>query len=482
MTYLNEVVFVLIGLITLGMTVHAWSLYAGSPEAKPTRFLMAAFLLSDLTCVLTIGATLHPVFLTLFNSCLLITIWAVAMTARSWRMSLSRRSIGLSGGVMLLVPVAFEYMRQNHPYADRVVFFTLVSSALLLWVLYEVFQRQKEDKAFQLKFMMGVILCGIGLRVARMVFVLQQTVHPENLLQESPLPAMLRNAAVSMDVLVLSSLLAYSTYLLASRNQKTMADNQSVREVNQKLEAVLQEKDQMLKALTTATKSRNLGVVLASVAHELNQPLATLRLKTEFLISQSDLAVDVRQGLLQEMLEDNVRAADIVVQLRRFLRQGSSEMQTVSLNRVIEDALDVLSPELKRAALRMDVNVQSGVSVKGVESQLQMVVLNLLKNALDAVKVVPTPRILRVQLSATDSMVTLEVSDNGPGIAEEQQERVFDMFFSTKPDGMGLGLWLSRSIMQNHRGNMAVTRSDLGGACFMLTWPSVFVGAELVRR
>lgn len=470
MSYLNEVVFVLIGLITLGMTVHAWSLYAGSPEAKPTRFLITAFLLSDLTCVLTIGATLIPVFLTLFNTCLLFTIWACALTARSWRAPLTRRSMGVSGAVMLLVPVAFEYMRQNHPYVDRVVFFTVVSSALLLWMFFEVFQRHQQDKAFQLKFMMGVILCGVGLRVGRMVFVLQQTVHPENLLQEMPLPAMLRNTAISMDVLVLSSLLAYSTYMLASRNQKTMADNQAVHEANQKLEAVLQEKDQMLKALTTATKSRNMGVVLASVAHELNQPLATLRLKTEFLISQSDLAVNVRQDLLAEMLQDNVRAADIVVQLRRFLRQGSSEMQRVSLNRVLEDALDVLSPELKRAGLKVTLQIQPHVWVQGVEGQLQMVVLNLLKNALDATRVVPPPRLLRVSLSAAEQ-VTLEVADNGLGIPEDQQERVFDMFFSTKPDGMGLGLWLSRTIMRNHTGNMTASRSDLGGARFTLTWP-----------
>jgi hypothetical protein len=151
MAYLNEVVFALIGLITLGMTVHAWSLYAGSPEAKPTRFLMAAFMLSDLTCLLTLGATVSPVFLTLFNSSLLFTIWAVALTARSWRMPLTTRNIYETGGAMLLVPVAFEYMRQNHPYVDRVVFFTVVSSLLLLWLLYEVRQRHLQDKAFQLR-------------------------------------------------------------------------------------------------------------------------------------------------------------------------------------------------------------------------------------------------------------------------------------------------------------------------------------------
>lgn len=471
MAFLNEVVFVLIGLITLGMTVNAWSLYAGTSEAKPTRFLMLAFLLADLTCVLTLGTALSPVFLTLFNTCLLFTIWACAMTARSWHTALTQRFIRLTGGAMLLIPVVFEYMRQHHSYVDRVMFYTLVSSALMLWALFEVMQRYRQDKAFQLKFMMGVILCGLGLRVARMVFVLQQTNHPDNLMQESMWPAMLRNTSVSMDVLVLSSLLAYSTYLLAWRYQKSTADNQAVREAHQKLELALQEKEQMLKALTIATKTRNMGVVLASVAHELNQPLTALRLKTEFLLSQSALPAAERETWLAEMVHDNARAAGIVAELRRFLSQGSSEMQSIALDRILQDALDMLSTELKRPDLNVELHIQPQVGVQGVESQLQMVVLNLLKNALDAAQTVPAPHHLRVSLSSNQETVRLEVSDNGPGVPDALQERVFDMFFSTKAEGMGLGLWLSRAIMHKHGGTMSVARSDLGGACFTLTWP-----------
>jgi C4-dicarboxylate-specific signal transduction histidine kinase len=362
-------------------------------------------------------------------------------------------------------------MRQHHPYDERVVFYTVVSSILMLWLLYEVMQRYRQDKAFQLRFMMGVVLCGIGLRVARMVFVLQQTDHPDNLMQESLWPAMLRNTSVSMDVLVLSSLLAYSTYLLAWRYQKSAEDNQAVREAHQELQKVVQEKDQMLKALTTATKTRQMGVVLASVAHELSQPLATLRLKTEFLLSQTELPTAERKTLLADMLQDNVRAAGIVVELRRFLQQGSSEKQSIPLDRILKDALDMLSPELSRPDLRVELSVQAPVWVQGVESQLQMVVLNLIKNALDAVQTVPSPHLLQVSLTSSAHSVRLEIADNGPGVPEALQERVFDMFFSTKADGMGVGLWLSRSIMQHHGGEMTVSRSTLGGACFTLSWP-----------
>ena len=472
MAYTNEVVFLLVGLITLGMTVHAWSLYGGSSEARPERFLLAAFLLADVSCLSTLLVTvLSPVFLTLTNSGLLATIWCVALTARSWRKPLTRRLIFSTGALMLLVPVIFEFMRQNNTYVQRVVVYTFLSAVLMIWVLCEVFLRQKEDKSFQLKFMMGVVISSLALRVGRMVFVLQQTTQPQTLLQELPVPAMLRNASVSMDVLVLSSMLAYSTYLLALRYQKSAEDNREVREAHQKLQAVLMEKDQMLKALTTSTKSRNMGVLLGSLAHELSQPLTTMRLKVEYLVGQPQLSDADRQDFLAELLQDNERAVGIVTQLRSFLRHGSTHLQRVSLNRVLSDALDVMTPELERLSVHLKCELDADVEVKAVEGQLQMVVLNLLKNALDAVKEVPAPRRMHVMLSSSGEQVTLTVSDNGLGVPRAQWDRVFDMFYSTKTEGMGLGLWLSRSIIQSQGGTMTVSNSTLGGACFTLTWP-----------
>jgi C4-dicarboxylate-specific signal transduction histidine kinase len=108
------------------------------------------------------------------------------------------------------------------------------------------------------------------------------------------------------------------------------------------------------------------------------------------------------------------------------------------------------------------------------ESQLQMVVLNLLKNALDVLRGCPLPRKLSLQLVQEQQDVCLRVSDNGPGIALAQRQQVFQIFHSSKADGMGLGLWLSQSVAQNHGGSLSVVDSPLGGACFMLRLP-VFV-------
>jgi signal transduction histidine kinase len=249
------------------------------------------------------------------------------------------------------------------------------------------------------------------------------------------------------------------------------SDNQAVRLAHEQLNAVLQEKEQMLRALTTSTKSRNMGVLLASLAHELSQPMATMRLKVDFLLSQPDLAAEERQAFLQELMEDNTRAADIIAQLRRFMRHGSDELQPVALDLVVAEALQLVSAEVERLQVQLQQVVTPDACVMAQEGQLQMVVLNLLKNAIDAMKPVSGRRVLQVNLSCSTSEAVLTVSDSGPGIPEAQWERVFDMFYSTKPDGMGLGLWLSRSIVESQGGSMTVSRSDLGGALFTLSWP-----------
>ena len=154
-----------------------------------------------------------------------------------------------------------------------------------------------------------------------------------------------------------------------------------------------------------------MGVLLASLAHELIQPLATMRLKVDFLLSQP-----------------------------------------VALNLVVDEAPQQVRPEVERLQVQLQQRVPPDSSVMAQEGQLQMVVLNLLKNALDAMKPVSGRKALQVNLSSSTSEVVLTLSDNGPGIPEAQWERVLDLFYTTKPEGMGLGLWLSRSIVQNQGG------------------------------
>jgi signal transduction histidine kinase len=472
MAFANEIIFLMISLIILGMTVHAASLYGSAKEARPSRALMATFVLANLAGITAISyAWLAPFFLSMANTLVLASLTSSALTVRSWRVPLTPRWVGTSALVLLLVLVVFEYMRQNSGYVERVIFFSALSTVMLSWVIWEAWQANQSEKVFQLKFLMAVAFAGMTMRLYRMVVVLQQTTHPESLFQESGWAMALRLTAMSTDVLMLSSLLAYSTYLLAARHQAEKKDNERVRQANQALDMALAEKNQMIKALALSAKSNNMGVLLSSLVHELSQPLQIMHMRTELLVNASAMGSEERQQLLQGVQQDNQRAMDIMDQLRKFLRNGTIEFAAVCVSDVVSDALAIVKPALHRHQIDLQVQMSPALLTWGDEGQLQMVILNLLKNARDALHNVLQPRTLALQLQQREQFLELTVSDNGPGIDPSLWGRIFEMFHSTKPDGMGLGLWLSQAIIQNQGGSLTVGDSPLGGACFTLRLP-----------
>jgi signal transduction histidine kinase len=472
MTFANEIIVLMLNLIILGMTVHAKSLYAGRQDARPSRALIMTFASAKLSAISALAFIwVSPVFLTLTNTLLLVTLCCAVLTVRSWRLSLS---VGLVRGcvaLILCIALVFEVLRQNGNYLQRVVVYSVLSALFFSWLLYEAWQKQRQENSFQLKFLMGVAVASLGFRLGRMAAALMQDVQPETLFQEGSAPAVLRLMSLSMDVLILSSLLGYNTYVLTVRNQRVEEDNERVRTANLALDAALAENTQMLKALTMSVKSKNMGVLMASLAHELSQPLQLIRTKTELLASMPELQARDRQSFIQGLIEDNNRAGAIIVQLRKFLRSGSSDFNTVDLDQVVAESLAMIQAELTRFKIKLTQEVDGTVTVWANQAQLQMVVLNLLKNALDALRSVPSPREIHLQLRQTERVSLLSVSDNGPGMTESERARVFEMFYSTKNEGMGLGLWLSHSILKHHGGQLQVSASPLGGACFTMTLP-----------
>jgi signal transduction histidine kinase len=472
MAFANEIIFLMVSLIILGMTVHAASLYGGVKAARPSRALMATFVLANLAGFTAMSyAWLAPFFLSMANTLVLASLTSSALTVRSWRTPLTPRRVGASAMALLIVLAVFEYMRQNSGYLERVIFFSTLSTALMFWIMWEAWKVNQTEKVFQLKFLVVVAFAGMVMRLCRMAVVLQQTTHPQSLFEESGWAMILRLTAMSTDVLMLSSLLAFSTYLLAARHQAEKKDNERVRQANQALDAALAEKNQMIKALALSAKSNNMGVLLSSLVHELSQPLQIMHLRTELLVNATAMDSEERQQLLQGVLQDNQRAMAIMDQLRKFLRNGAIEFSAVCVSDVVRDALAIVKPALQRHQVDLQEQTAPALFTWGDEGQLQMVILNLLKNARDALHNVPEPRTLALQLQHTEQFVELTVSDNGPGIDPAQWGRIFEMFHSTKPDGMGLGLWLSQAIIQNHGGSLTVGDSPIGGACFTLRLP-----------
>jgi two-component system, NtrC family, C4-dicarboxylate transport sensor histidine kinase DctB len=219
--------------------------------------------------------------------------------------------------------------------------------------------------------------------------------------------------------------------------------------------------------LVQASKLAALGQMSAAIAHEINQPLAAIR---TFMASAKIFAqrenfgqvvhnLDLISGLAERM-------ASITGHLKTFARKSDhGQREPVRVEGAVQGTLLLLESQIAAAGVRLDLDIAPDLCVTGNTVQLEQVILNLMRNALDAVAGRPAPWI-RIAARASEDTVSIVVSDNGPGIAPELVNRIFDPFFTTKGvgDGLGLGLSISYGIVQGFGGRISARNRPEGGA------------------
>ncbi len=220
-----------------------------------------------------------------------------------------------------------------------------------------------------------------------------------------------------------------------------------------------------------------LGEMAASLAHELNQPLHAVKNYAYGGICRLQSMPHKDEELvaaLEQIGEEAGRAAEIIRRVRVFARKRALKFSTVSLNGLVEEAVLFTRMDIQRFRARTTLDLQEHLPmVAGDAVQLEQVLLNLIRNGLEAMEHAPGGnRMLRIatKLCGPDA-VQVDVCDGGTGIKETELEKVFEPFFSTKSEGMGMGLAISRSIVQAHGGRLWATANDGDGCTFHFTLP-----------
>jgi two-component system C4-dicarboxylate transport sensor histidine kinase DctB len=226
--------------------------------------------------------------------------------------------------------------------------------------------------------------------------------------------------------------------------------------------------------LVQAGKLAALGQMSAAIAHEVNQPLAAIRTfmaSTKIFLQRGNSAEVVKNLDLIDGLAE--RVASITNHLKSFARKSEpGNPEPVDVGRAINGALFLIESQIKTADVRIDRDVQPDLWVRGYAVQLEQVLVNLIRNALDAVHGVAQPQIT-ISARAADDLIRIAVADNGPGIPADVIDRMFDPFVTTKPVGKGLGLGLSISygIVQDFQGRIHAANRPEGGAEVVIELP-----------
>jgi PAS domain S-box-containing protein len=219
-----------------------------------------------------------------------------------------------------------------------------------------------------------------------------------------------------------------------------------------------------------------MGELTASIAHEVTQPLTAITNNGNAclrLLAKHNLDPAVLHEVLEEIVADSTRASAVISRIRGFIKKAPAEKSPLNINEVIQEVLDLAAHEIQKNKIVVERQLPpSSTLVFADRVQLQQVLLNLIMNGIEAMTAVTDhPRVLRVQSGIDDSgHVLVAVRDSGPGISVDR-DRIFIPFFTTKPNGMGMGLPITRSLIESHGGHLWAERNFPNGAVFSFTLP-----------
>jgi len=227
--------------------------------------------------------------------------------------------------------------------------------------------------------------------------------------------------------------------------------------------------------LTHVTRVLTIGELTASIAHEVNQPLAAIVTNgnacLRWLGGATPNLSEARQAV-QRIIKDSYRASEVIARIRTLVKKTPPRDDLVDLNEVIVEVLALAQSEARRKRVSLKRELKDDLPrVRGDRVQLQQVILNLIMNGLEAIaKSKDATRELSISSDVDDkNNVIVAVKDSGEGLDTANLERVFDAFYTTKPEGMGMGLAISRTIIESHGGRLWATPNSPKGAVFQFT-------------
>lgn len=243
-----------------------------------------------------------------------------------------------------------------------------------------------------------------------------------------------------------------------------------MRDVSERKNANMQSRLR-LEELAHAGRLSDLGLTTSTIAHEVNQPLAAIvgfATACQRMLDSGKATPDTLREALGQIAEQGQRASDIIDRIRRLARKREPVVEPLNIRVVTEGVLKLLADELRSQRVVLSLTLDSVIpEVSGDRVHCEQVIMNLIKNAIDALGGVPEgERRLSISNTVADTSVTLTVRDTGPGLGSEREDKVFESFYTTKANGLGVGLAICRALAEAHDGRLWAESGSERGAVF----------------
>ncbi len=233
--------------------------------------------------------------------------------------------------------------------------------------------------------------------------------------------------------------------------------------------------------LNHVSRVSTMGQLASTLAHELNQPLGAILRNAEaaeLFLQDPSPDLDELRAIVADIRKDDQRAGEVIDRMRAMMKQHQTERCRLDLRPLTEEVIALVQSDADKRHVRLALDIDPILPlVLGDWVQLQQVLINLLLNAMDAMENnQPERRLVTVSARTAGARVEVTVADNGPGIAADKIQQVFEPFFSSKPHGLGMGLAISRGIIEAHGGRLWARNTETSGAIFTFSLPSAMQG------
>lgn len=273
----------------------------------------------------------------------------------------------------------------------------------------------------------------------------------------------------------ISFLLFRALAYLGIRVSWAMQDYRDASRLNAELVNTMRERDRFFKRLISSNKAIGLGAFAASIAHQLNQPLTALNMQAHVVKRQvDDPNCDRSQAKAASdaIVDLSKKLAELVRSLHGLFSNDPGPRETIRLSELASEVQQFFSPILAEQRIKLTLTCRADALVQVNHSQVQQVILNVINNAAAACLASKNlDHRIDMVIDQQDPMALIRISDNGPGFNETALEQAFELFDSDNPEGMGFGLWLSRTIMVQHGGDIELTNRADGGTTVTISFP-----------
>jgi len=376
--------------------------------------------------------------------------------------------LGLS---ILCYGLFFEYLRNHWTFEARTLFAVLTYAMILAWQIREARMVNRDLGLQQLRYFQYAAI-GEALFLVPRLIVLLGSNHPINTMEQLPqLLIIFTYGQILMNTISFIAIWGYWSEKLALENRLTVSETEDVKNL-------LQEREALIISLLRANKTITTGALSASIAHEINQPLGAIQINSEYLqkkIQEPQIDREQVKQIAKEIERDNMRAAQIIKILKLiFTEKYSAIPNNVSVQDAIDSVLMRSKSEFTRRRIEIQEDIQSGLQIPLSVGDSEQLFLNLLNNSAQALdRSSNEPKQIHLIAKRHEEKSIIRIEDNGCGVPIDRQDSLFDLFATTKHEGMGLGLWLCQYIVTRNGGKINFDQNFNQGAAFEIEFPSL---------